>query len=83
MIARLWRGQGRRDHARELLQVEIEADGLETLGGYVLARVGRVPSVGETFDFDGLHAEVLEEERRRIHRVRFRRLSAQASAAQT
>ncbi|MDQ3070712.1 MAG: hemolysin family protein [Acidobacteriota bacterium] len=54
--------------------VEIEADGFETVGGWVLARVGRVPAVGETFEFDGLGVEVLEAERRRIHRVRVRRL---------
>jgi CBS domain containing-hemolysin-like protein len=31
-----------------------------------------VPSVGEAFDMDGLHVEVLEAERRRIHKVRMR-----------
>jgi CBS domain containing-hemolysin-like protein len=61
------------DEVRERLDVEIEADGFETVGGYVLSRVGRVPSVGETFDLDGMHVEVLEAERRRIHRVRFRK----------
>ena len=60
------------DEVRERLDVEIEREGFETVGGYVLTRVGRVPSVGETFDLDGLHVEVLEAERRRIHRVRFR-----------
>jgi len=61
------------DQVRERLDVEIEADGFETVGGYVLARAGRVPSVGETFELDGLIVEVLEAERRRIHRVRFRK----------
>jgi CBS domain containing-hemolysin-like protein len=32
-----------------------------------------VPSVGETFELDGLFVEVLEAERRRIHKVRLRR----------
>ena len=36
----------------------------------MLTRVGRVPAVGETFELDGLHVEVLEAERRRIHKVR-------------
>ena len=70
------------DEVRERLNVAIEADGFETVGGYVLARVGRVPSVGEIFDFDGLHAEVLEAERRRIHRVRFRRATMASPATQ-
>jgi CBS domain containing-hemolysin-like protein len=62
------------DEVRERLDVDIEADGFETVGGYVLTRVGRVPSVGETFEFDGMSIEVLDAERRRIHRVRFRKL---------
>jgi putative hemolysin len=58
------------------LAVEIEDGEFETVGGYVLARVGRVPSVGERFTFDGLEVEVLEAERRRIHKVRLRRIPA-------
>ena len=54
--------------------IEIEPQGSDTVGGYVLARVGRVPSVGETFELDGLMVEVLEAERRRIHKVRFKPL---------
>jgi CBS domain containing-hemolysin-like protein len=60
------------------LGVEIEGDGFETVGGYVLARVGRVPAVGERFTTDGLEIEILEAERRRIHKVRIRRTPASA-----
>jgi CBS domain containing-hemolysin-like protein len=61
------------DEIRERLGVEIESEGFETVGGYVLTRVGRVPGVGETFELDGLEVQVLEAERRRIHKIRFRR----------
>ncbi len=61
------------DEVRDRLDVAIEPEGFETVGGYVLTRIGRVPAVGETFDLDGLQVEVLEAERRRIHKVRFRR----------
>jgi len=54
--------------------LEIEDAGFETVGGYVLTRVGRVPAVGEKFSFDGLDVEILEAERRRIHKVRVRRV---------
>jgi CBS domain containing-hemolysin-like protein len=54
--------------------VEIEGDGFETVGGYVLARVGRVPAAGERFSFDGVDIEILEAERRRIHKVRIHRV---------
>jgi putative hemolysin len=57
---------------RDRLGIEIEPEGFETVGGYVLTRAGRVPAVGETFESDGLQIEVLEAERRRIHKVRMR-----------
>ena len=57
----------------DLLGVSIEDDGFETVGGYVLARVGRVPAVGEHFESDGLKVQVLEAERRRVHKVRVQR----------
>ena len=58
----------------ERLRIEIDDDGFETVGGWVLARVGRVPAVGESFELDGATVEVLDAERRRIHRVRVRKL---------
>jgi magnesium and cobalt exporter, CNNM family len=64
------------DDFRDRLDLEIEPEGFETVGGYILTRLGRVPAVGETFELDGLFVEVLEAERRRIHKVRIRRPSA-------
>ena len=66
------------DELRDRLGLEIEPEGFETVGGYILARVGRVPAVGESFELDGMHAEVLEAERRRIHKVRFKKGSPAA-----
>ncbi len=57
----------------ERLGMTIDDDGFETVGGYVLSRAGRVPSVGEKFAVDGIEIEILEAERRRVHRVRVRR----------
>jgi putative hemolysin len=57
----------------ERLDRQIEEGEFETVGGYVLSRVGRVPAVGERFVFDNLDVEILEAERRRIHKVRVRR----------
>ena len=62
------------DEVRERLGVDIEPEGFETVGGYVLTRAGRVPAVGETFEVDGLRIEVLDAERRRIHQVRLTRM---------
>jgi putative hemolysin len=57
----------------ERLGIQIEDDSYETIGGYILAEVGRVPAVGEKFGIDGLDVEILEAEGRRIHKVRIRR----------
>lgn len=56
-----------------LMKVTIEGQGFETVGGFLLSRLGRVPAVGEHFDLDGLDVEILETEQRRITRVRMRR----------
>ncbi len=61
------------DQVRERLGIDVEPEGFETVGGYVLTRLGRVPAVGETFELDGLIVKVLEAERRRIHMVRLRK----------
>ena len=57
----------------ERLGVSVERDGFETVGGYLLSRLGRVPAVGETVRVDDLVVEVLEAERRRVRRVRVSR----------
>ena len=46
------------DAIAQRLNVDIEREGFETVGGYLLARIGRVPAVGEQFDIDGLNVEV-------------------------
>jgi putative hemolysin len=58
------------DEVSQRLGVTIERAGFETVGGYVMAHVGRVPSVGERFEADGLVVEIVDAERRRINKVR-------------
>jgi len=68
------------DVVAQRLEVEIEREGFETVGGYLLARLGRVPAKGERFDVDGLTVEVLDAERRRVTRVR---MAKNETAAET
>ena len=63
----------------ERLGVSVERDGFETVGGYLLTRLGRVPAVGETVDVDDLVVEVLDAERRRVRKVRVSRRPVAAS----
>ena len=69
------------DEVRQRLSVEIEREGFETVGGYLLSHLGRVPGVGEKFELDGLTVEILDAERRRINKVRMcRKVSATVDA---
>jgi putative hemolysin len=61
------------DDMIDRLRTPIEREGFETVGGFLLSHVGRVPVVGEVFDIDGLHVEVIDAERRRVRKVRIRR----------
>jgi putative hemolysin len=70
------------DEVMDRLGVEIEREGFETLGGYLLSHLGRMPYVGETFEVDDLAAEVLEVERRRITKARIRRRAKAAASTE-
>jgi CBS domain containing-hemolysin-like protein len=69
----LFNGKVDVDEVNQRLGVHIEREGFETLGGYLLSHLGRVPAKGERFDVDGLEVEVLEVQGRRIHKVRLSR----------
>jgi CBS domain containing-hemolysin-like protein len=48
--------------------------GFETLAGFVLSRLQRVPSIGESFDYEGHRFTVAEMEGHRIARVKIEKL---------
>jgi len=54
--------------------------GFETLAGFMLAHLQRIPRVGEGFDYDGHHFRVEEMEGHRIAKVRIEKLSAEPIA---
>jgi len=62
------------------LEVALEAslaqdDEVGTVGGFVTALFGRVPRAGERLEYRGFEVEVVDAERKRVNRVRFRRLA--------
>jgi CBS domain containing-hemolysin-like protein len=71
------------DEVAERLDTSIEREGFETVGGYLLSHLGRVPAKGERFDIDGLSVEVLDAERRRVNKVRIRRRAPAAESKET
>ena len=70
------------DEVAQRLNVQIEREGFETVGGYLLSHLGRVPAVGERFDMDGLSVEVIDAERRRVNKVRLSKREVMAEPAE-
>ena len=70
------------DEIADRLHVPIEREGFETVGGFLLSHLGHVPTIGETFDIDGLHVEVIDAERRRVRKVRISRAEIEPRGAQ-
>ena len=61
------------DEVVQRLNVQIDREGFETVGGYLLSHLGRVPVTGDRFEVDGIAVEVLDAERRRVNKVRMYR----------
>ncbi len=55
--------------------------GFETLAGFVLARLQRIPSVNESFEYEGHRYTVAEMEDHRIAKVKIEKVERQAEAA--
>jgi putative hemolysin len=53
-----------------------EDAGYATLGGFILATLGRIPEPGFTFDKDGVKYTILEAEPQRVKRIRIEQVPA-------
>ena len=62
------------DEMANLMRVTVDGHGFETVGGFLLSKLGRVPKVGEHMEVDGLDVEIVDTQQRRITRVRMSRL---------
>lgn len=84
----LRRGQDAEVDGRLILQeltqqtgVELPDDGsYETVGGFIMARLGRVPEVGDRVETEGATLEVLRMAGHRVNRVRVTRASDEEAA---
>lgn len=65
----------RPDELEAATGIELPADGpFDTLGGLIMQRLGRMPSIGDELEIDHVHLTVSRISRRRIDRVRLRNL---------
>ncbi len=53
----------------EKLATEFEAENIDTIGGFVVDHLGRVPEKGVVFTYRGISFTILEADERRIHRI--------------
>jgi len=58
------------DDLGDALDIEIESDEFDTVGGLVFTALGRIPTAGDEFDYAGLHVTVLDASERSVNRVR-------------
>ena len=53
----------------EKLSTELEAENIDTIGGFIVDYLGRVPEIDTVFTYRGINFTILEADERRIHRV--------------
>jgi CBS domain containing-hemolysin-like protein len=61
------------DDLNELLDLDIEGEDFDTVGGFVYHHLGKIPIVGEEVQADGLRLRVLSVAGRRIKKVRVKK----------
>ncbi len=63
------------DDLNDEIGLEIpEDEDYDTVGGFVFAQFGHVPTVGESFEYSGTRISVIDAERTRVNRVRIQRM---------
>jgi putative hemolysin len=75
-------GMVRLDELAEEFGVELETEGIETLGGYLMNAFGRIPSEGEKLQRDGLELTIEDVEEQRITSVRIVKLAPEDQSGQ-
>ena len=51
------------------VEADLEAGGFETLGGFVMHRLGRIPRAGEHLEWSGLRLEVVDMDGKRVDKI--------------
>jgi len=62
------------DTLRDLFGYEVDSDDFDTVGGFLIHQLGRLPSVGDEVSVGGLNLRVLSMSGRRVRRLRIARV---------
>ena len=58
------------------IEIEIESDEVDTIGGYLSLQAGHVPVVNETFTVGDWQFTVIEADTKQIHKISAKKLSS-------
>ena len=61
------------DQLKDMWGVAVAGDGFDTMGGFVYQRLGKIPTSGDTVEYDGLKIEVMSTVGRRPKKLRLTR----------
>jgi len=62
------------DDLRDTLGIEFEGEGFDTIGGFVLHQLGKIPSPSDSLQYNGFNIEVLSTVGRRIKTLKVKEL---------
>ncbi len=62
----------------DTLETSLAGENYETIGGFVMHHLGRLPKPGDRVDAEGVHVEVVSTTGRRVRKVRVKRLAPAA-----
>ncbi|MBX7208997.1 MAG: CNNM domain-containing protein [Verrucomicrobiaceae bacterium] len=65
-------GTTRLDHIADELSVTLEAEGIDTIGGFVFTQLGHLPKPGERVNVNGIDLKVRRVSRTRVQQVEMR-----------
>ena len=74
-------GNARLDDLTEHLGLELAADGIDTIGGYIFNRLGYLPNVGARLEIPRLAITIRRVSRKRIEEVLLEKTAAGAEEA--
>ena len=64
------------DDVNDLVSTQIQGDGFDTLGGLIYHQLGRIPTVGDFVEYQGIRIEVIGTLGRRIKKLRIEKMAS-------
>ena len=61
------------DDVSEIVKVSFEGEGFDTIGGFVLHQLGKIPSPGDQLEYQNVRIEIISTTGRRVRSLRIRK----------